>query len=151
MTSGDETWRETIAFLVYRSVAWLARALPEDVGRRLFRLGGRLAFELAPGTRAVVARNQAQVLGRAPSDRIVRDATREAFDAYARYWFDSFRFAVMPPDEGASRFESVDAEWIHPEMVCPFGVPRGDMARDAFVKAEFGEEPKRGGHPLLAV
>lgn len=112
MTSGDETWRETIAFLVYRSVAWLARALPEDVGRRLFRLGGRLAFELAPGTRAVVARNQAQVLGRAPSDRIVRDATREAFDAYARYWFDSFRFAVMPPDEVASRFESVDADHL---------------------------------------
>ena len=112
MTSSDETRREAIAFHVYRSVAWLARVLPEGPGLRLFRLGGRLAFELAPASRAVVARNQAQVLGRAPADPIVRAATREAFDAYARYWFDSFRFAVTPPDEVASRFVAVDADYL---------------------------------------
>ena len=49
MSAGDQTWRETLAFHVYRSVAWLARALPEGAGRRLFRLGGRLAFELVAG------------------------------------------------------------------------------------------------------
>jgi len=52
------------------------------------------------------------VLGRAPADPIVRTATREAFDAYARYWFDSFRFAVTPPDQVASRFEAVDADHL---------------------------------------
>jgi KDO2-lipid IV(A) lauroyltransferase len=102
-----ETPRETIAFHLYRSVAWLARALPEDLGRHLFRLGGRLACDLAPATRAVVARNQAQVLGRRPGDPLVRAATREAFDSYARYWFDSFRFSVMAPAAVAARFEAI--------------------------------------------
>jgi lauroyl/myristoyl acyltransferase len=102
-----ETRREALAFHLYRSVAWLARTLPERAGRTLFRFGGRLACDLAPAVRAIVARNQAQVLGRAPSDPLVRAATREAFDSYARYWFDSFRFAVLPPEAVASRFEAV--------------------------------------------
>jgi len=108
----EETWQETFAFHLYRSVAALARALPEKLGRRLFRLGGRLAFVLAPATRAVVARNQAQVLGRSPQDTLVRAATREAFDRYARYWCDSFRFAVTPPEEVAARFGSVGAHHL---------------------------------------
>jgi phosphatidylinositol dimannoside acyltransferase len=103
----EEGRRETIAFHAYRGIAWLARALPEDPGRRLFRLGGRLACDLVPATRAIVARNQAQVLGRAPGDPLVRAATRQAFDAYGRYWFDSFRFSVLSPQTVASRFESV--------------------------------------------
>jgi KDO2-lipid IV(A) lauroyltransferase len=102
-----ETGRETVAFHAYRAVSWLARSLPEDTGRRAFRLGGRLAFELSPATRSVVARNLARVLGRHPGEPIVRTATREAFDTYARYWFDSFRFSVMEPDEVAARFEAV--------------------------------------------
>jgi lauroyl/myristoyl acyltransferase len=108
----DETRRETIAFHLYRSVAWLARTLPEVGGRKLFRFGGRLACDLAPATRAVVAGNQAQVLGRAPSDPLVRAATREAFDSYARYWFDSFRFAVLPPEAVAARFEAIGDEHL---------------------------------------
>jgi len=103
----DETLRETIAFHAYRSVAWLARTLPERIGRRSFRAGGAIAFELSPGTRGVVARNLARVLGRHPGDPVVRDATRAAFDSYARYWYDSFRFAVVPLADVASRFESV--------------------------------------------
>jgi phosphatidylinositol dimannoside acyltransferase len=104
----DETPQEVIAFHLYRSAAWLARTLPEKVGRRVFRRAGLLAFELAPGTRAVVARNQAQVLGRGPTDPLVRRATRDAFASYARYWFDAFRFAVMTPESVAARFEPVD-------------------------------------------
>lgn len=112
MSRREETARETIAFHVYRSVAWLSRTLPERFGLRLFRLGGRIAFELAPKLRGVVARNQAQVLGRAPGDPIVRAATRDAFDSYARYWFDSFRLAVTPPQDVAARFESVGAHHL---------------------------------------
>ena len=108
----DETLGETIAFHLYRSVAWLARTLPEGPGRRLFRFGGRLACDLAPATRAVVSRNQAQVLGRPPGDPLVRAATREAFDSYARYWFDSFRFAVLPPEEVASRMATIDDDHL---------------------------------------
>jgi phosphatidylinositol dimannoside acyltransferase len=107
VTAEGETRRETIAFHVYRSVAWLARTVPEGAGMRMFQLGGRAAFELSPASRAVVARNLAHVLGRHPADPIVRSATRAAFESYARYWFDSFRFAVTPVDEVASRFESI--------------------------------------------
>jgi phosphatidylinositol dimannoside acyltransferase len=42
----------------------------------------------------------------------VRSAVQEAFDLYARYWFDSFRFAVTPPEEVAARFESVGAHHL---------------------------------------
>jgi KDO2-lipid IV(A) lauroyltransferase len=112
VTAREETVHETAAFHAYRSAAWLARTLPERLGQRAFRLGGRVAFDLLPSVRGVVARNQAQVLGRSPGDPIVRAATREAFDLYARYWFDSFRFAVTPHHEIAARFESVDAHHL---------------------------------------
>lgn len=108
----DETWQETLAFHLYRSAAWLARTLPETIGRRMFRLAGLLAFELAPHMRSVVARNQAQVLGRAPGDPLVRTATRDAFASYARYWFDSFRFAVVSPERVAARFTTIDAHHL---------------------------------------
>jgi KDO2-lipid IV(A) lauroyltransferase len=107
-----ETPRESIAFHAYRSVAALARALPEAQGRRLFRLAGRVACRLAPRMRSVVAHNQAQVLGRAPEDPIVRAATRQAFESYARYWFDSFRFPVTPSEDVAARFEAVGADHL---------------------------------------
>ncbi|MDH4112707.1 MAG: phosphatidylinositol mannoside acyltransferase [Actinomycetota bacterium] len=104
--------REAVAYHVYRSVAWLARALPEHLGRRAFRAAGRLAFSLAPGTRSVVAHNQAQVLGRPPDDALVRVTTRQAFDSYGRYWFDSFRFSITPGDVVAERFDSVGAHHL---------------------------------------
>ena len=108
----DESLREALAFHVYRSVAWLGRTLPEASGRRAFRRAGLLAFELAPGTRTVVASNLSQVLGRAPGDPVVRSATREAFASYARYWFDSFRFAIEPPEAVARRFEAIGAHHL---------------------------------------
>ena len=108
----DETRQEAVAFHLYRSTAWLARKMPEALGRQMFRLASLLAFELAPRARSIVARNQAQVLGRGPGDPLVRSATRAAFASYGRYWFDSFRFAVMTPESVAARFESVDAHYL---------------------------------------
>jgi phosphatidylinositol dimannoside acyltransferase len=107
-----ETWQETTAFHAYRGAAWLARALPEQAGRRLFRRCGRLVMATMPARRAVVAGNLATVLGREPADPVVRAATAEAYDRYARYWFDSFRFSVTSPDEVAARFESVGAHHL---------------------------------------
>ncbi|HEX7247195.1 MAG TPA: phosphatidylinositol mannoside acyltransferase [Actinomycetota bacterium] len=108
----DESLRESFAFHLYRSVAWLGRTLPEGPGRRVFRRAGLLAFEFAPGARSVVARNLSQVLGRAPGDPLVRCVTREAFASYARYWFDSFRFAIEAPEAVARRFEAVGAHHL---------------------------------------
>ena len=45
---------------------------------------------MVPRKKAIVAANQARVLGRPADDRLVQASTREAFALYARYWFDSF-------------------------------------------------------------
>lgn len=105
--SREETWRETLAFHAYRSVAWLGRVLPERWGRPAFRAAGLLAHDLMPSVRSTVARNQALVLGRRPGDPLVRASTRAAFASYARYWYDSFHLAAMSLDAVARRFEAV--------------------------------------------
>ena len=85
-----ETSRERIAYRVFATVAWLGAKLPTHTGRMLFRWAGIAAFHLAAGPRAVVAENQARVLGRSVDDPLVVANTREAFRRYARYWFDAF-------------------------------------------------------------
>lgn len=98
-----ETEREpiglSIAYWAYRAAEALAMALPERVGRRLFRLLGGVAYRVLDGVRRTVAANQARVLGVEPSSEAARAATREAFDLYARYWFDTFRVRVLAPEE----------------------------------------------------
>ena len=110
--SVEETWRETLAFHAYRSIAWGGRVIPERWGRPAVRATGLLAHDLMPGTRSTVARNQARVLGRRPGDPLVRASTREAFASYARYWYDSFHLAAMTPDEVAHRFEAIGDEHL---------------------------------------
>jgi lauroyl/myristoyl acyltransferase len=77
-------------YLVYRLMHAVCPKLPTRSGRRVFQAAGRLLFALAPGMRARVAANQAQVLGRPLDDPLVQASTREAFAGYARYWFDTF-------------------------------------------------------------
>jgi lauroyl/myristoyl acyltransferase len=102
--------RERLAYLAYATVAWLGRVLPTVTGRVLFRWAGTAAFHLMGRVRAVVAANQAQVLGRAVDDPLVRAATREAFRSYARYWFDSFDVATWDDERirEALPFEGLD-------------------------------------------
>ncbi len=73
--------------------------LPERLGRRLFAALGRISYHALPGVRATVAANQARVLGLEPDSDLVASATKEAFGLYARYWFDTFRLRVLPPEE----------------------------------------------------
>jgi KDO2-lipid IV(A) lauroyltransferase len=108
------TRKERAAFLGYAAGAWLAQRLPEGAGRRLFRTAAGVAHDLLPGVRSTVARNQSLVLGEPVSSDLVRAATREAFDLYARYWFDTFRIPVMDEDRFRRSFvfdhlERIDA------------------------------------------
>ena len=109
-------------FHVYRAVAWLGRTLPERFGRRLFRFGGLLAHDLMPGVRRTVAFNQAQVLGRPPGDPLVRASTREAFELYARYWFDSFHVVGETDEAMIERFTTVDAHHLFDPLEAGTGV-----------------------------
>ncbi|MFM7718814.1 MAG: phosphatidylinositol mannoside acyltransferase [Actinomycetota bacterium] len=108
----SETPRERAVYALYRGAQWLALALPEAVGRGLFDVVAHVAFRLAPRMRAVVSANQARVLGRDPSDRLVRESAEEAFELYARYWFESFRLPAWSAEELERRTDVVGAEHI---------------------------------------
>jgi phosphatidylinositol dimannoside acyltransferase len=101
---------ETITYLGYKAMHRLAPLLPTRTGRAIFEAGGRLLFRLLPRTRAIVAANQAQVLGRPADDPLVQASTREAFALYARYWFDLFNVLSWSDDEvvQAFRFTNLD-------------------------------------------
>jgi KDO2-lipid IV(A) lauroyltransferase len=98
------TGRERIAYAAYAGASWLARRLPTRIGRSVFRAMGLLAFHLASNTRAVVAANQARVIGRPADDPLVVASTREAFRRYARYWYDSFAIGAWPAEDVARAF-----------------------------------------------
>ena len=107
-----ETRRETLGYWGYRSAEWLAMSLPERTGRRVFETLGRIAHRRLNGVRATVAANQARVLGAEPTDARVDHATREAFELYARFWFDAFRIRTMPEEEFNERIVVIGVENI---------------------------------------
>jgi lauroyl/myristoyl acyltransferase len=107
-----ETRRETLGYWGYRCAEFLAMSLPERGGRRVFETLGRVAYRRLAGVRATVAANQARVLGAEPTDARIAHATREAFELYARFWFDAFRIRTMPVPEFNERVVMVGAQNI---------------------------------------
>lgn len=107
-----ETWKETLAYWTYRGLESVAMSLPERIGRRVFSVCARLAHATLDGVRRTVAANQARVLGLDADDERVGLSTRDAFDLYSRYWFDTFRIRVMSADEVNRRTRMIDADNI---------------------------------------
>jgi KDO2-lipid IV(A) lauroyltransferase len=112
MRDRDETPKETVAYWGYRSVQRLAESMPERRGRRAFEALGRLAFRWMPNLRATVTANLARVLGAPPDDERVATATREAFELYARYWFDTFFIRGLSVEELNRRTAIVGRELV---------------------------------------
>jgi phosphatidylinositol dimannoside acyltransferase len=98
-----ESVRERANVWAYRALGVLARALPERTGRAIFTRVGRLAYRVAPRARAVVAANQAQVLGRPAGDPLVQASTRDAFGLYGRFWVDAFHLTELSDDDVLAR------------------------------------------------
>ena len=65
--------------------------------------------------------------------------------------FDDFAGMIHQNQIGSANLAEVHAKGIHPEMIEALGIARGDVAGDAFVKAEPREEAKGGGEALFAV
>jgi phosphatidylinositol dimannoside acyltransferase len=107
-----ETPKETVAYWSYRSLERVAMALPERVGKFAFEALGRAAYRSLPSLRGTVAANQARVLGVDPADERLALATREAFELYARYWFDTFRIRTMQKDEFNARVRMIGVEHV---------------------------------------
>lgn len=108
----QETWGERWAYWYYRAAEWTATALPERLGRRMFEAAAGIQHSLKEGERRVVSANLARVLGKPPDSPEVRAAVREAFDSYARYWFDTFLLRALPPEEIRKRFQMKGLEHI---------------------------------------
>ncbi len=106
-----ETLAERFAYRYYAAAEWVATRLPERRARRLFRLAGALRHALAERERRTVAANLARVLGKDPGSPEVRAAVRDAFDSYARYWFETFLLRALPPEEMRKRFQMRGLEY----------------------------------------
>jgi phosphatidylinositol dimannoside acyltransferase len=104
MRGDGESFNDRLAAFQYGSMERIATTWPPAIAKRLFRLYGWAGFEYMGSMRRTVAANLAHVLGRPADSELVQAATREAFDLYARYWYDSFRARVMTPDEVDRRF-----------------------------------------------
>jgi lauroyl/myristoyl acyltransferase len=87
-------------------------SLPERIGLRVFDAFAHVAYHALPGLRATVAANQARVVGLEAGDDRVRAATVEAFELYARYWFDTFHIRVLSPEEVNRRTQMIEIEHI---------------------------------------
>lgn len=120
--TSKETPKETAAYWGYRGAEWLAMTLPERAGSWLFQTGGRLAHARLHGVRATVASNQALVLGATRGDERVELATREAFDLYARFWYDAFRIRSMPLGEFNRRTTVVNGDNVDRALESGHGV-----------------------------
>jgi phosphatidylinositol dimannoside acyltransferase len=105
-----ETLKDRAFVLAYQTFGYIAKPMPEKTGRAIAARAGRLAYRLSPSVRAVVAANQAQVLGRPVDDPLVIASTREAFELYARYFVDSFHQPVLTDEEIFSRVQCDTAD-----------------------------------------
>jgi len=105
VSAETETFGERCSYLLMAAIQRVAWALPTRTGRMLFAWIGEGAFYAMPHVRAVVAANQARVLGRDPEDPLVRRSTLAAFRSYARYWFDTFHIARWSDAEVLDAFE----------------------------------------------
>jgi phosphatidylinositol dimannoside acyltransferase len=114
--------REWLGYRGYAGAEWIGTRLSERTGQRVFAGLSHAAYRLLPGLRATVARNQSFVLGAPPSAPIVRAATREAFDLYARYWLDTFRIRTMSDEEFSGRFHFEGLEHIDRGLAAGRGV-----------------------------
>jgi hypothetical protein len=65
--------------------------------------------------------------------------------------FDDIASVIYENKIGSANLAEVHAKGIHPEMIEPLGIARGDVAGDAFIKAEAREEAESGGEALFAM
>ena len=117
----SESLGEKIAFYTYASAEWAAIHLPESLGRTIFRCLGAVAFRTSTGAGEVVSANLSQVLGRPADSPIVRAATKEAFDRYARYWYETFRLRVLSDLELDDRVSPEGLELLEADLAAGRG------------------------------
>ena len=89
---------EHIGLAGYKTVAAVAKYLPEPLAAGLAVGVGLGASQAMRQRRAVVARNLTRIDPTLKGPRLER-AIRATFDSYARYWVDSFRLPYLSKEE----------------------------------------------------
>jgi len=112
VTAEQETWPERLAYWYHRAAEWTAASLPERVGRQVFMAGAAVQHRVRHAERRVVGANLSRVLGKPPGSPEVQAAVRDAFDSYARYWYDTFLLRALPPEEIRKRFQMHGLEHV---------------------------------------
>lgn len=87
----------------YRVASVLAQRAPRAVSGRATQLGGRFASLFAGDRRVIVERNLRRILGAEAADEELERLVSGTFEAYARYYLDSFRLPSLDDrtvDEG---------------------------------------------------
>jgi lauroyl/myristoyl acyltransferase len=90
---------DRIATFTLRATEWVGMNVPRRAGIAASRAFMRAQYRRSAVQRATVASNLARVLGHAADSDLVRAATRDAFDLYGRYWYETFALRTMPVDE----------------------------------------------------
>src|SRR5947208_3332257 len=103
---------ERVGDLTMRAAEWMGMHLPRRAGIRVARAFLRLQYRTSERQRRTVEENLARVLGQPAGSELVDLATREAFDLYGRYWYETFALRTMPWDEVNRRFSMKGAEHI---------------------------------------
>ena len=84
---------------LFRLGNWVMRVLPPGVRYPLAAVTGRCAFYLMPRRRRVTFENFGQVLGRPPSDGLVKRTARHAFGNYFKMFADFMLMFTLKPEE----------------------------------------------------
>lgn len=79
----------------FRTIATLARTLPQPAMSTLCRVVTAAIPSFAPDRKRIAARNLERAMGRPLTDTEERAGVRAVFRSYARYWTDSTRLPTM--------------------------------------------------------
>jgi phosphatidylinositol dimannoside acyltransferase len=104
--------RSEATFYAYLALSHVALALPEPLAYGFARLAGRAAYSIARTRRTQVEKNLARITGHPIPSAELRACVQLAFEAYARYWLETFRHVRETPEFFLERFECEGLHWV---------------------------------------
>lgn len=95
-----------------RAAEWIGMNVPRRTGLLTMRTFLRIMYRRSESQRTTVSGNLSRVLGSPPGSPLVERATRDAFDLYARYWYETFALRTMPTEEVNERMSVTGREHL---------------------------------------
>lgn len=102
-------------------MAFLARALPERIVRRLFAIGADIAWRRRGRGVRQLERNLRRVVGPSMSDDDLAALSRRGMRSYARYWLEFFRLPALGKERIVGRMSVAGKEHLDAAMAAGRG------------------------------